>query len=45
MVDKVVDMEEKNNRERRRRRIRKEVLGCVHDVMGKNKFLVQFKYG
>ena len=41
---KVGDMEE-NTREGRNSRIRKEVVGCVQDVVGNKKFLVQFGYG
>ena len=33
---------EKITREGRRRRMRKEVVGCVQRVVGKNKFLVLF---
>ena len=36
---------EKNTREGRSRTTRKEVVGCVQDVVGENKFLVQFKDG
>ena len=32
-------------REGRIRKMRKEVVVCVHSVVGKKKFLVQFKYG
>ena len=32
-------------REGRIRRMRKEVVGCVQDIVGKKKFLVQLKYG
>ena len=32
-------------REVRSRRIRKEVVGCVNYVVGKNNFLVQLEYG
>ena len=32
-------------REGRIRRMRKEVVGCVHSVMGNKKFLVLFEYG
>ena len=39
---KVRDMEE-NTREVRTRRMRKEVVGCVHAVAGKKNFLVQFE--
>ena len=31
-------------REERSRRMRKEIVGCVHSVVGKNKFLAHFKY-
>ena len=31
--------------EGRSRRIRKEVVGCVQDVLGEKIFLVQFRYG
>ena len=41
---KVRDMEEKN-RQGRSRRTRKEVVGCVQDVVGKKKFLFQFVDG
>ena len=37
MKDKVIETEEKT-REGRVRRMRKEVLGCVQDVTGKEKF-------
>ena len=40
----VVKMED-NTREGIIRRIRKEVVGCVQAVLGKNKFLVIFEYG
>ena len=36
---------EKITREGRIRRMRKEVMGCVQIVVGKNKFLVLFEYG
>ena len=36
---------EKIKREGIIRRMRKEVVGCVHSVVGKNKFLVLFKDG
>ena len=36
---------EKITREGRRRRIRKEVVGCFHSVVGKKKLIVLFKYG
>ena len=36
---------EKITREVRSRRMRKEVVGCVHIVVGKNNFLVQFEDG
>ena len=36
---------EKITREGRSRRMRKEVVGCVQAVAGKNSFLVQFKDG
>ena len=39
---KVGEMEE-NTREGRSRRTRKEVVGCVQDVVGKKNFLGQFK--
>ena len=32
-------------REERIRRMSKEVVGCVHSVVGKKKFLIQFEYG
>ena len=32
-------------RERRSRRMRKEVVGCFQDVVGKKNFLVQFEDG
>ena len=35
---------EKITGEGRRGRKKKEVMGCVHSVSGKNKLLVQFKY-
>ena len=41
---KVGDMED-NIREGRRRRMREEVVRCVQDMVGNNKFLVQFKDG
>ena len=44
VTSKVGYMEEKN-REGRIRRMRKEVVGCSQAVMGKKKFLVQFKIG
>ena len=40
MKAKVRDMEEKT-REVRNRRMRKYVVGCVKDVIGKKKLLVQ----
>ena len=36
---------EKIKREGRNRRMRKEVVGCVHSVVGKNNFLIIFEYG
>ena len=36
---------EENKREVIRRRTRKEVVGCVQDVVGKKNFLVQFEDG
>ena len=36
---------EENTPEGRIRRMRKEVVGCVHDMVGKKKLLVQFEYG
>ena len=36
---------EKITREGRSRRTRKEVVGCVQSVVGKNNFLVQFECG
>ena len=42
--DKVGELE-KITREGRIRRMRKEVVGCVQHVVGKNKFLVLFEYG
>ena len=36
---------EKIKREGRIRRMRKEVVGCVQSVVGKNKFLVIFENG
>ena len=36
---------EKIIREGRSRRMRKKVVGCVHSVVGKKKFLVQVKDG
>ena len=41
---KVGNMEE-NTREGRSRRMSKDVVGCVHSVVGKKKFLVQFEDG
>ena len=41
---KVREIEE-NTREGRSRRMRKEVVGCVQDVVGKKRFLVQFGDG
>ena len=41
---KVGDLED-ITREGRGIRTRKEVVGCVHVVVGKNKFLVQFEDG
>ena len=32
-------------REVRIRRMRKEVVGCVHIVVGKKMFLIKFEYG
>ena len=40
---KVGEMED-NTREVRIRVISKEVLGCVQDVLGKKRLLVQFEY-
>ena len=36
---------EKMTREGRNKSIRKEVIGCVHSVVGKKKFLVQSENG
>ena len=36
---------EENTREGRSRRMSKDVVGCVHSVVGKKKFLVQFEDG
>ena len=36
---------EKITRKGRIRRMRKEVVGCFHSLVGKNKFLVLFEYG
>ena len=36
---------EDNTREGRRRIMRKEVVGCVEDVVGNNNFLVKFEDG
>ena len=36
---------EKITREGRSRRMRKEVVGCVHSLVGKDKFLVLFEDG
>ena len=36
---------EKITREVRIRRMEKDVVGCVHSVVGKNNFLVQFEDG
>ena len=36
---------EENTREGRSRRTRKDVVGCVHIVDGKKKFLALFEYG
>ena len=44
MIEEAREME-KNTREGRSRTTRKEVVGCVQDVVGENKFLVQFKDG
>ena len=41
---KIGDMEE-NNMDVSSRRMRKEVLGCGHDVVGNNKLLVKFEDG
>ena len=41
---KVREVEE-TTREGRIRRVRKEVVGCVQDVVGRNKFVVKFEYG
>ena len=38
VMEKVGEMEE-NTREGRSRRVSKEVVGCVQDVVGQNKFL------
>ena len=43
MKSKVRDMEY-NTREERTRRLRKEVVGCVQSVAGKNNFAVLFEY-
>ena len=43
-MEKVGEMEE-NKRYGRSSRMRKEVMGCVRSMMGKNKFIVQFKDG
>ena len=40
---KVGDMEE-NTKGERSRRMRKEVVGCVQDVVGKKRLLVLFEY-
>ena len=45
VVKEKVEETEENIWEGRSIRMRKEVVGCVQDVVGKNKFLVQFKYG
>ena len=42
--EKVGDMEE-NTREERIRRMRKYVVGCVKDVVGKKNVLVKFEDG
>ena len=44
VTENVVDME-KNTREGRSRRIMNYFVVCVHSVVGKNKFLVQFEDG
>ena len=44
MEEKVGDMEERI-KEGRIRRTRKEMVGCVQDLVGGNNFLVQFKDG
>ena len=44
MKAKVGDPEDKKM-EGRTRRTMKEVVGCVQDVVGNNKFVVQFEYG
>ena len=36
---------EENTREGRSSKMRKEVVGCVHSVVGKNIFIVQFGDG
>ena len=41
---KVREMED-NKKERITRRTRKEVVGYVHDMVGKKKFLIQFENG
>ena len=43
LSENFVYMEEKT-REGRTRSTMKEVVGCVQSLLGKNKFLVQFKY-
>ena len=45
VVKAKVGESEKITNEERSRRMRKEVVGCVQSVVGKNKFLVLFKYG
>ena len=40
----IVGMEE-NTRDEKNSRIKKEVVGCVHDLVKKNNLLVQFEGG
>ena len=44
VVEKVGEAEEKT-REGRSRNMREEVVGCVHSIVGKKQFLVQFEDG
>ena len=43
VVKAKVEVMEENTREGRIRRMRKELVGCVQDVVGKKKLVVQFK--
>ena len=45
VVNSKVGELENTTREVRSRRIRKEVVGCLQSVVGKNNLLLQFEYG